>query len=445
MQASHIKQILTRLATSGCALSVLTVAPASFAYEMADLGESTVNINVQAVYAAFHSERGYNQFGNTEDKDYDWQEGYLEYGFELAPKSFEKGGVYAELSAVTTATWGDGDAAGFTMGDENESDIEDAYLGYRHDGVMLGGKPWSLDVSAGSQVIQLGDGFLIASDAVNFGSGLGDDFNRGGAYYLAGRKAFDQTFLLKASNATWQTQLGWIESDNRAQANTELGIMALQHRHDAGSVELTYIRGLEVDEAFASPTQLERDGMDTYSLRFEQSLGNDNTTIQGEYAYQTKSSNENAWYLEPAYTFTDMPWQPTLTLRYSRFSEDWDPLFYGFTRGFGTWFQGEVAANYAGPFNSNTEVWHLGATAQPTETLSLGALYFDFDTLDTSNQPDMSGQEVNLYAEWFPSQHLFVMPLFGWYQPEKSASQGGVQLGDDDTNAYAQLIVGTFF
>lgn len=445
MQTNPMKKSWSGLAASGCALSALMLSPAVLALEIADLGESAININLQAVYAAFHSERGYDQFGNTEDKTYDWQEGYLKYGVELAPKSFDQGGVYAELSAVTTATWGDGDAAGFTMGDESETDIEDAYLGYRHDGVMLGGQTWSFDVSTGRQAIQLGDGFLVASDAVNFGSGLGEDFNRGGAYYLAGRQAFDKTFLLKASNTSWQAQLGWLESDNRAQANTELGIMALQHGHDTGLVEFTYLAGLGVDETFASPAQLERDGMDTYSLRFEETLGQENISLQGEYVYQTKNTNENAWYLEPSYTFSEVPWQPKFTLRYSRFSEGWDPLFYGFTRGFGTWFQGEVAANYAGPFNSNTDVWHLGATIQPKDTLSLGALFFDFNTLDSKDQPDMSGQEVNLYAEWFPNEHMFVMPVLGWYQPDSSVSEGGVQLGSDDANAYAQLMIGAFF
>ena len=445
----NIKQhLLADFRFGGVAFILLATSPATSAYEIAEFGESSVNLNLEAIFGAFHSEQGYDLFGNTRDQNYDWQEGYVKYGLELAPQNFDRGAIYGQVSAVTTATWGDGDPAGFTLGGEDESDIEDAYLGYRYDGVMLGGEPWSFDVSLGSQVIQLGDGFIIASDAVNFGEGLGADFDRGGAYYLAGRRAFDQTVLLQASNENWQTQLAWIASDNPAQADTEVGIAALEHAHGTGSVELAYIRGLEVEEAYASPAQLERDGMDIYSLSFEQSLanlGSEHLSLRGEYAYQTKSTNENAWYLEPAYTFTDVAWQPKLTLRYSRFSEDWDPLFYGFTRGFGTWFQGEVAANYAGPFNSNTEVWHLGAAMQPSETLTLGALLFDFETLDVSSQPDMSGQELNLYAEWFPNEHFYVAPLVGLYQPESSAAEGGVQLGSDDTNTYGQLVIGAFF
>lgn len=445
MYSRDIQKLTSYLKIGGFSCSILAVSPAILAYEVADLGRSNINANLEAFAGVFHSEHGYDQFGNIEGGNFDWQEGYLKYGLELAPKSFDDGGFYGQINLVTTATEGDGDAAGFTMGDERRTDIEDAYLGYRHDRVMVGGRPWGFDISTGRQVVQLGDGFIVASDAVNFGSGLGDDFNRGGAYYLAGRRAFDNTFMLKASNETWQGRLGWLESDNKAQAYTELGMAALQRSHSYGLVELAYIHGLDVEEALATPFQLEREDMDVYSLRFEQALGNESLSLRGEYAYQTKSTDEDAWYLEPAYTFTGTPWQPVLSVRYSRFSENWDPLFYGFTRGFGTWFQGEVAANYAGPFNSNAEVWHLGLTVQPAETLTIGALAFDFETLETGNQPDMSGQELDLYAEWFPTQNFYVAPLVGLYRPEKAASDGGTQLGSDDTNLYAQLLFGVFF
>ena len=44
---------------------------------------------------------------------------------------------------------------------------------------------------------------------------------------------------------------------------------------------------------------------------------------------------------------------------------------------------GEVAGNYAGPFNSNTGVHHVGLKATPREDITVGALFFDFDTVRT--------------------------------------------------------------
>ncbi|MGQ0336021.1 hypothetical protein [Halomonas elongata] len=415
------------------------------AAEVGEIDDSAINVDLSVIAATFYSEHGYDNFGNRQDESYSWREGVATLGIELAPRNFDDGALYGRLSIVGNVTRGDGDAGGFANGDEEKFDLEDAYLGYRYDGLQLGGaSPWSLDVSAGSRKITLGDGFLVAGDALSFGDTLGNDFNRGGAYYLAGRQAFDKTLSIKASNDTWTHQIAWIASDNAAQAETELGALSLQRRHDTGQIELLYLRGLDVEERFASPQQLERDGMNTYSLRFEQSFGGA-LSLRGEYAHQDKTTQETAWYLEPSYVFEELPWQPEVALRFTRFSEDWDSLFYGFTRGYGTWFQGEVAGNYAGPFNTNADIWHLALRAQPNEQLSLGALYFDFDSRHANQQPDMSGRELNLYAEWTPNEWLYVSPLVGWYDPDHSAADGGMQLGGDGTSLYAQLVIGTFF
>ena len=41
--------------------------------------------------------------------------------------------------------------------------------------------------------------------------------------------------------------------------------------------------------------------------------------------------------------------------------------------------------------------------------------------------------------------HFATNRLTGFYNPEKSAGQGGVQLGNDDTNIYAWIIVAVLF
>ncbi len=38
-----------------------------------------------------------------------------------------------------------------------------------------------------------------------------------------------------------------------------------------------------------------------------------------------------------------------------------------------------------------------------------------------------------------------ISPLVGFYKPERSAADGGTQLGGRDSGSYMQLIVGTFF
>ena len=103
-----------------------------------------------------------------------------------------------------------------------------------------------------------------------------------------------------------------------------------------------------------------------------------------------------------------------------------------------------MAANYAGPFNSNSQVQHVALKATPREGLTVGALYFDFDPLST-DKGNLGGRELDLYLEWMVNEHWLISPLVGFYKPERNADNGGVQLGSRDTGTYLQLVVGTFF
>ena len=428
------------------ALGALAAVPAQ-AYQLYQQGDTVLNADLEAFFGLMHSRENYNQFGNREAGGSSWREGYVKYGLSGSQGLGGAGSVYGAVNLLSSGTWGDGDAGGFTQGSERRTAVEDAYLGWRSGDLFPALGTDGVDFSAGSQKVVIGDGFLINGDSLNFGDvDLGADFDRGGAYYSAARKAFDHTAVLRLGGKQgWRGDLMWLKSDNRAQAETELAIANLERVAAPGTLGLTWIRGIGVNPRYATPFQAERDGMDTVSLRGAGGLGVEHLNLAFEYATQDKDSGrENAWYLEGSWTFADLPWQPTATYRYSRFSESFDPLFYGFNRGYGTWFQGEVAANYAGPFNSNTEVHHVGLKTTPLENLNLGALYFDFRTLDR-RQGDLGGRELDLYAEWAVSPHLMVSPLIGLYQPERSAADGGTQLGGNGTNLYSQLAFITTF
>lgn len=430
---------LTFAIAIGCALE-------GQAQELYRQGDSLLNADLEAVFAAIRSSKSYDLVGNRSKGSSNWREGYIKYG--LSGSLAGNGSLYGAFSLLSSATWGDGDAAGLTEGSERRTALEDAYLGWRSGDSLPGLGEDGLDISGGRQLIVLGDGFLIQGDPVNVGDvDLGADFDRGGAYYLAGRKAFDQTLAVRlGGNQGWRGDLLWLKSDNRFQAETELAVANLEQVGELGTLGLSWIRSLDVNQRYAEILGLqERDDLDTFSLRGRGGLGVDNLELAGEYVTQDKrSGRESAWYAEASWTFAEQPWSPTATYRYSRFSEAFDPLFYGFSRGYGTWFQGEVAGNYAGPFNSNSRVHHLGLKLTPRENLSLGALYFDFDPLDDS-RGDLGGRELDLYVEWMVNDHLLISPLLGFYQPERSAEQGGLQLGGDGTNTYLQLVLGTFF
>ncbi len=422
----------------GAAVSAAIAMPAH-AYNLHSSDAGEINLDIEAILGTFHSEESYDVTGaavNTEGSS-NWQEAYIKYGVSASRNLSEGSTVYGALNLLSSGTFGDGDAGGFTSGDERKTKVEDAYLGWRSGNLVPALGENGLQFSFGRQNVSFGDGFLINGDALNFGDALGKELNRGGAYWIAARKAFDQTAVLKIGGDTGlRSDIFWIASDNKAQAETELAGINVEYQTEVGTLGGMYLKGLEVNENFG---QTHRDGQDTFSLRFQGNAGIDNLFLSSEFVTQNQGDKTrkdgNAWYVEAGWTFADVAWSPSVSYRYSTFEEGFDPLFFGFNRGYGTWFQGEVAANYAGPFNSDADVHHLAIKASPSETLSIGALFFDFsDTAGGTGALD--GQEIDLYAEWVVHDHLIISPLLGFYTPDNS----GVQIGNDDTNTYFQMI-----
>jgi hypothetical protein len=428
----------------GLSITMLAASQAANAYELYADDDTHLNADMLAVFGWMNSRKNYDGTPGGSS----WREGFIKYGLSGDQGLGGAGTAYGAFNLVSSGTWGDGDAAGNTDGTERTTKIEEAYLGWRSaDLFPVLGKD-GVDASFGRQIIKLGSGFLINDDGPNLGKGPANgDLNRGGAYYIAARHAFDRTALLRLGGKDGvHGSAFWLKSDNRAQAETELAGGTLDYTGKAGTLGLTYIHGLGVTEQWASDFQRQRDGMDIFSVRGEGDAGIENANFAFEYAVQDKTAgNETAWYAEAGYTFADAPWSPKVTYRYSRYSKEWDSLFNGFSTGYGTWFQGEVASNYAGPFNSNTGIHHIGLKATPLENLTIGALFFDFNTLSKRNALNLDARELDLYAEWAVSDHLIISPLIGLYQPKKDETNGGNQVGGNGTNVYSQLTVAVPF
>ncbi len=409
------------------------------AYTLYDQDGTELNLDIEAIYGVFSSDKNYATLGEKTEGSSDWQEGYIKYGLSGSHAFGTGSSVYAGLNLVSSGTWGDGDAAGFTNGSERETELEDAYLGWRSGSLVPALGQDGLDISYGRQNFVIGDGFLVNGDALNFGNAFDGSLNRGGGYWLAPRKAFDQTAILRIGGTDGlRADLFWLESDNLAQAETEVAGINAEYIIPEGTFGLTYIEGLGVNELYGYDY---RDGQQTVSLRYQGNAGVENLFLSAEFVTQNQGKTNvsgapdaDAWYLEAGWTFVDLPWSPSVNYRYASFDEGFDPLFYGFNRGYGTWFQGEVGGSYAGPFNSGADIHHLAVRATPTETLSLGALYFNFGDTQAGV---MDGQELDLYAEWVVTPNLILSPLVGFYKPDNSIS---TQLGDDDTNVYAQVL-----
>ena len=430
-------------------LALAVVGQSAWAATIYKDGNTKLDFTLQALYGAFHSSESYNQGGPVKSGAAGWQEGVLRAGFKgqtLLP-GLHDSSLYGETTWVASGTWDGGDAAGYTDGSERRASIDRAYIGWRSGNLMHDWGKDFVDVSVGSQKIQIGDGFIINGDGLSVGNNIADgQFDRGGAYYLTPRNAFHNTVKLHlGAQDLWRGDLIWLKSDNEIKAKPELGIAVLERGDEHATFGLTYIKGLGVDESLANSFSAQRDGLEVVSLRGQGDFGIKDLFLSFEYAHEDKSrGQEHAWYAEGAWTFSQLPWTPRLSYRYSRYSEDYDPLFSGYSRGYGTWFQGEVASNYSGPFQRNAGIHMAELQLHPTANLTLGALAYSFRSLD-KRQGDLDASEVDAYVDWSVGENWVISPLVGLYKPKKSAEQGGSQLGNDNLNVYSQLVVAFHF
>ncbi len=430
----HFKQQLSAVALGA---AVALASGSASAYNLYSENGSELNLDVEAVIGTFSSNETY---GNAESNP-NWQEGYLKLGFSGSTELNSDLTLFGSANAVSSTTKGDGDAAGLTTGDESETDFEDMFVGIRTD---------MFELSVGRQNVTIGDGFILNGDALNMGKGLEGidpafEPNRGGAYWLAARKAFNKTVVARiGGDSGLRSDVFWIESDNAAQASMELAGANVEYITEKGTFGAMYIKGLGVDAGEAAFMGLDgRDGQKTMSIRYQGNAGVENLFLSSEYVSQedgVTGDNSNAWYAEAGWTFADAPWAPSVNYRFTSYDNGYDPLFFGFNRGYGTWFQGEVAANYAGPFATGADIHYLGVTAHPTEMLTVGAGYFDFkdnNGVDVPNNNfDINGNELNIWAEWVAADHLIISPVLGFYTPDNANSAQG----NDNTNTYVQII-----
>ncbi len=346
----------------------------------------------------------------------------------------EASALYGGVAWVLSMTGGDGDPGGSTFGHPRHIDNERLFIGWRS-GEALGSKDW-LDISWGRQDFEIGDGFLVA-DGNN--EGLGKS-----AILLGPRTAFESAGLIRINTQPLRADIFHLQSDSDYDDPKLYGLNLEWHDDRYGVLGLY---GFKIYQANRTST---RDGLLTLAMRGDLhpliNLGWPNATLAFEAAWQhndrpQRKTDALGWYVTLGYEFNDMPWQPRLAYRYSHFSGDdpdtttnevFDPLFVG-GPGFGTWFQGEIVAQYL-ITNSNLSVHSLHLTAQPTPSISTGMIYFH-NRLNQKRIEETTvtakgfAQEIDIYAEFTLNDYVSFTPLIAVAWPGKAAEEfyGGDQ------------------
>lgn len=350
-----------------------------------------------------------------------WIEAFVKPELKAAYTTSGAGTVYGAVSAVGALTRGDGDAnyISATYGNPERIDMEDAYLGWKSGALLSSLGEDALDLSGGRQSFRIADGFLISDGTADVGERAG--------YWSLARNAFKQTaiarintapvrgdvFMLKNNSSLSNTSsldqpsttlyganVEWFQAaegkDGRATYDNRLRYLgaSFMRVYDSQSFgNFSYQTGTPA--TVANTLNANRDGLNIYSVHGGGSPvpGYDDFTLYGQYALERNDDTNrkveaNAWYLEPAYTFSQAPWTPKVAYRYSHFSGDgnpndttdksFDPMFYGATRGYGTWYQGEIIGQYM-IFNSNVNVNMLNLSVKPTDDIKLSLIAYRFD------------------------------------------------------------------
>lgn len=290
--------------------------------------------------------------------------------------------VYGKVSGVASYTLG---TDAYDFGDTGRTTLEEAYLGLRGDiaeGLVF-------DLSLGARELELGTGMLISN-------GGSSGFERG-ALKFGPRKAWEKAAIAKMSGSGFTGTGFYIDPNERPVGDGRNELAGLDFRYDdpaGGYAGLTYVRVLQSDSPYVQaapggvgpPTILPgaRDGTNALNLYaktnpFESALSD--WVFTADVAYEWNDTIDlNAWAgrVQAGYTFSGLPWSPTLTYSYQIFSGDdpdtatlerFDPLYYEGSPS--AWATGSKSSMVF--INSNVQSHGLALRLQPTkqDTLTL--------------------------------------------------------------------------
>lgn len=391
-----------------------------------DKGGLKMGLSLEMAAGVFSSQN-LNYFGDAEE-DKGYFDGYIKPVLNLSYATSGAGNFYGGLSYAATGSYGD-DIPGLVTSNSEGFKSEQAYIGWKSGTLLSALGEDVFDISIGEQEFQIGDGFLIYD---------GEFDGRYGAYWTAPHKSFDETAIVRLNTQLVRADFFYLKSD-ADYADTELYGINVEHVNETlGTLGAAYMKVTDSNDGVFLYEN--RKGMDLYSIRGQgtpfASAGLENLFLAFEYANESNGDrvekDASAWYAEAGYTLAALPWNPTLSYRYAFFSGDedatdsedqnWDPMFYGFSRGWGTHFMGEIVGEYF-LFNSNQKTQMVKLNLQPTDCLDVGAIYYDFK-LDEKNvygapvTSDEFASEVNLYADYAVNDNLWLTAVFAYARPE---------------------------
>lgn len=374
-------------------------------------------------------------------QDRSWMEAFIAPSGKVTVATESAGALYTGFRIVGSGTRGDGDAGGNVQGRQGRFDVDNLFLGWTSGSLFPSLGDNAIDITVGRQPFMIGDGFIIGDGTFDTG--------RMGAYWLGPRRGWGlSSAVARVDVKPVHLDLFRLKSDKNSFSDVIHG-GNLEWRGGAdGKLVVGGSYMTITDSRLAT-----RNGMRIASLRAQGAFVPNlpDLSLSAEYVKErnTRSNanlDANAWYGEAAYTLSDLPWAPRLSYRFSRFSGDkagttkneaFDPLHLAFPR-WGTWLQGEIAGQYFPNVNSNLSVNTVQLAVQPSETVTLTGLFYNFrfNEKPVGVRSNDFGNELNLAVDWQATPNLLVSGAVGQF----FAGDGGrQQLGGRKDTTLAEI------
>lgn len=400
-----------------------------------------------------------------------WTEYFMTPELKAAYESESFGTFYADVSGQLSGTGGDGDASliSTTYGHPMLIDVENLYGGWKSGKLIDGLDENAIDISGGRQSFKVADGFLISNGVTNQG--------KRGMFWTQSRSAFSQTGILKAATGPVRADVFYLQNES---ANGKMlpGLFdSAKTKIIGGNIEwfenvaaeegkpakdgaanfadrkwyvgATYFKVVDATNAgnfkfgtagvtnatVTNTLSSNRDGMNVFSAHVG---GNmlpflPDFSLYGNYVYENNSKanhkvDANAWYVEPGYQLSDVMFTPKLSYRYAHFSGDknngdttknaYDPFFYNaITRGYGTWFIGEIVGNYV-ISNSNVNIHEVALSINPLDNVKLSVLGYTYNydkkAQNAGVTSDNLAREIDFTAEWAITDNVSLSGALGF-------------------------------
>jgi hypothetical protein len=311
---------------------------------------------------------------------------------------------------------------------------EQMYIGWRSGKLFDQLGENAIDLSAGSQDYKLGTGLLLANGT--------DDGGFRGSYWIGSRTVFVNTMIARINTKGFKLEGFYLENHPRNPDNKKryTGMNIEYNFHDIANAGFSYIN----DDDFGGSLTAETDA---YDFRFDfKPLATvlPDLSISTEYVHQINNKFTDAdptaptlyWYGEMGkktalggfgqieYKFSELPWQPTLSYRYSFMQKGFDFMNFGF-KTWGTWFQGEITGEFISDTTDIiTNTTRLVVTPLENVTVNLLYLNYKFDNPDVWGVSSARyGNEVDLLTDWSVNSSVDLAAGIETFLPDEGGKQ----------------------